>query len=457
MRTNLLDQLPLTPVPIVHSHSAELREMSDFLEQLPEAVRLVHEDLCWRGKRRIDPAKGRDGLAAEQVLRIGILKQLTGQSYEALAFSLVDSSTYRAFCRIGFDQKPMKKSRLQKNIKRVKAETWEAINKMTVLKAKQSGIEEGTKARTDCTVVETNIHHPNDSSLLGDCVRVLTRLMRKAKEKFGLKFTNHRLRAKRRVLGISNAKSMKQRMPLYQDLILVTEATVGDATDIAEQLGSVSCETVMDGALADGIAAELKHFVPLSERVLEQTKRRVLDGETVPAAEKLVSIFEPHTDIIIKGARDIQYGHKVCLTTGASALVTDIVVESGNPSDSTLATKMVARHEKLFGKVPRQVVFDGGFAARENVADIKQMGVKDVVFHKRRGIEVEEMASSKRVYKKLRAFRAGIEATISFLKRSFGLARCTWRSLDSFRAYTQSSVLACNLLVVARHLIAARA
>jgi len=457
MRTNLLDQLPLTPVPIIHSHAAELREMSDFLDQLPEAVRLVHEDLCCRGKRRIDPTKGRDGLAAEQVLRIGLLKQLTGQSYEALAFSLVDSGTYRAFCRIGFDRKPMKKSRLQKNIKRVKAETWEAINKMVILKAKESGIEKGTKARTDCTVVETNIHHPNDSSLLGDCVRVLTRLMRNAKEKFGLKFTNHRLRAKRRVLGISNAKSMKKRMPLYRDLILVTEETVSDAKDIVEGLGSVCCETVVDGAIADGIAAELKHFIPLSERVLEQTKRRVLDGEMVPPTEKLFSIFEPHTDIIIKGARDIQYGHKVCLTTGASTLVTDVVIESGNPSDSVLAPKMIARHEELFSEVPQQAVFDGGFATRDNLDKLKQMGVKDVVFHKRRGIETDEMASSKRVYKQLRAFRAGIEATISFLKRSFGFARCTWRSLDSFRAYTYSSVLACNLLVVARHLLAARA
>ena len=259
-----------------------------------------------------------------------------------------------------------------------------------------------------------------------------------------------------RVLGIRNAKSMTKRMPLYRDLILITEATVKEATEIAEQLGEALCQTATDGALADAIAAEIRHFVPLSHRVLDQTKRRIFDGELVPSTEKLVSIFEPHTDIIIKGARDIEYGHKVCLTTGASALVTDLVVESGNPSDSVLATKMIARHEELFGNVPRQAVLDGGFATRGNLEELKQRGVKDVVFHKRRGIEIEDMSSSKRVYKQLRAFRAGIEATISFLKRSFGFARCTWRSLDSFRAYAQSSVLACNLLVVARHLIAAR-
>ena len=117
---------------------------------------------------------------------------------------------------------------------------------------------------------------------------------------------------------------------------------------------------------------------------------------------------------------------------------------------------MIERQKDLFGKAPRQTSFDGGFATRTNLADLKALGVKDAVFHKRRGIEVEQMASSQRVYKKLRAFRAGIEGTISFLKRAFGLERCTWRSFDSFRAYVHSGALACSLLVVARHVLAAR-
>jgi IS5 family transposase len=190
--------------------------------------------------------------------------------------------------------------------------------------------------------------------------------------------------------------------------------------------------------------------------VLSQTERRVFRGESVPASEKIVSIFEPHTDIIIKDNRETEYGHKICLTTGASALVTDVVVEKGNPADCTLATKMIERHKEAFGTAPRQASFDGGFATRTNLDEIKALGVKDVAFHKRRGIEVEQMTSSQRVYKKLRAFRAGIEGSISFLKRVFGLERCTWRSFDSFRAYVHASVLACNLLVAARHVLAAR-
>ncbi len=456
MRKNLLDQLPLTPATVDHARAAELAAISDLLDTIPEAVSLVHEDLCWRGGRRVNPSKGRDGMSAEHVLRVAILKQHTGLSYDALAFGLVDSSTYRSFCRLGFATRALKKSTLQKNVKRVKPTTWEAINKLVVGKAQELGVENGKKVRTDCTVVESNIHHPTDSTLLGDCVRVLTRLMKRARKAFGFRATSHRLRAKRRVLGISNAKTMKARIPLYRDLITVTEKTLQNAEKVAEQLAQVECSSVADIVEAQAIAAEIQHFIPLVNQALSQTERRVLRGESVPASEKIVSIFEPHTDIIIKGARDVEYGHKICLTTGSSSLVTDVVVEEGNPADSTLATRSIERHRDLFGAPPRQASFDGGFAAQENLSAIKRLGVEDVVFHKRCGIAVEDMTSSKGKYKKLRAFRAGIEGTISFLKRVFGLERCLWRTWESFRAYVHASVLACNLLVVARHLVAAQ-
>ena len=260
MRKNLLDQLPLTPATIDHVHAIELAAMGDLLDQLPEAVALIHEDLCWRGKRRVDPAKGRHGMAAEQVLRAAVLKQHTGASYERLAFGLADSNTYRSFCRIGFNEKPPTRSALQKNVKRVKAETWETIDKMFIAKAAQLGIEKGDKVRADCTVVESNIHHPNDSSLLGDCVRVLVRLMNKASKKFGLTFKNRRLRAKRRVLGISNAKSMKNRRPLYRDLVKVTEETLRQAQDIAEQLDHVHCDAASAVALAE-MGANIENII----------------------------------------------------------------------------------------------------------------------------------------------------------------------------------------------------
>jgi IS5 family transposase len=455
MRKSLLDQLSLTPVPIAHAHAQELVAMGALLDRLPAAVVLVHADLSVRNGRRVDPAKGRDGMAAEQVLRVALLKQQTGLSYERLAFALADSSTYRSFCRLGYEQKTPTKSALQKNVKRVSVSTWEQINRMVVLQARDLGVEKGTKVRTDCLVVESNIHHPTDSSLLWDCVRVLTRLMKRAKKVFGFDFVSHRLRAKRRALEIDNAASAEERKPLYRDLISVTEHTLEQAEGLALKLTSSPIEDLKRFLLATAFVAQIKHFTPLAQQVLSQTERRILRDESVPAKEKLVSIFEPHTSIIIKDDRDIEYGHKICITTGTSSVVTDVVIEEGNPADQTLATRMMKRQTETFGQPPKQAAFDGAFATRANLAEIKALGVTDVVFHKRRGFEIEQMASSERVFKRLRAFRAGIEGTISFLKRVFGLERCTWRSFTSFKAYVQTSVLACNLLVIARRLLAA--
>jgi IS5 family transposase len=453
MRKNLLDQLPLTPATVDHRHAQELATISAVLDHLPEAVRLVHEDLSWRGRKRIDPTRGRDGMAAEQVLRVAILKQMTGFSYEQLAFHLTDSNTYRTFCRLSFAERTLKKSRLQKNVKRVKAETWEAINKMVLLKAKELDIEAGDKVRTDCTVVESNIHHPTDNSLLCDCVRVLVRIMGNAKDEFGIAFTNHSRRAKRRSMKISNAKSLSQRKPLYRDLIKVTDMTIAQAEQVSKQLQQVVPASIVQAVLAEALIGELKQYIGLAHRVVSQAERRVLRGESVPANEKLFSIFETHTDIIIKDNRDPEYGHKICLSTGPSGLVTDLVVEEGNPADSTLATRTIERLKALFGKAPRQASFDGGFASRANLADIKALGVKDVAFNKRCGLEITDMVKSKPIYRALSAFRSGIEGTISFLKPDFGLARCLWRGFASFNAYAHASVLACNLLVLVRHML----
>jgi len=302
----------------------------------------------------------------------------------------------------------------------------------------------------DCTGVETNIHAPTDSSLLWDCVRVLVRLMPQAEELVGFSFTDHSRRAKRRFIGIRSA-SAKKRTRLYRDLLKVTRATACFAEAADAPLMRAEGLDFMSALVAQGVAQELRYYVELTHQVITQTERRVLAGESMPAADKLVSIFETHTDIIKKDRRDPLYGHKLCLSSGASGLVTDCVVEDGNPADSTLAVEMIQRHESLYGWLPRQVAFDGGFASKANLDEIKDMGVEDVAFSKRRGLQVSAMVKSSWVYKRLKRFRAGIEGVISFLKRCFGLRRCTWRSLPSFKAYVWSSVIAANLLIIARH------
>lgn len=204
--------------------------------------------------------------------------------------------------------------------------------------------------------------------------------------------------------------------------------------------------------MAAGLAAEIAHTIELAELVVDQTERRVLHGEEVGAEEKIFSIFEEHTDIIIKDRRDISYGHKLTVTGGRSGLILDWFVENGNPADSTLAVRMIERQREIYGRVPRQAAFDGGYASKENLSAIKDLGVKDVSFSKKRGLEVLDMVKSEWVYRRLRNFRAGIESWLSFLKRSFGLERANWRGQEGFARYVGASIVAANLVTLARHL-----
>ena len=208
------------------------------------------------------------------------------------------------------------------------------------------------------------------------------------------------------------------------------------------------------GALDGTLRAQLEHYLELTRRVAEQTERRGFLGESVPAAEKIVSIFEPHVDIIRKGSRDTVFGHKVYLTVGES-LILDVVVRSGNPADATTVGTMIDRHAARWGVPPKQAVFDGGFTSQANLEELKAAGVEDVVFTRARRIAVDEMAKSAWVYRQLRRFRAGIEGVIGYLKMAYGLCRVTWRGLARFRTYVWASVVSANLMTLARHRMAA--
>jgi IS5 family transposase len=455
MRQARQKQLNLVSDWLAFDHAKELQAIGGLLDEHPTVAELVWQDLAAQGLLK---DTGAEGLSAEQVLRALLIKQLNGFSYRELAFHLADSVTYRRFCQFGWHQGPSK-SALASCIKAIRAETLEKINRLLVGIAEKKKIEDGKKVRVDCTVVESNIHAPLDSNLLWDCVRVVTRLMDQAREIIGAEvtFPNRTRRARRRALGILHARFKEKRKPLYRDLLIVAKETMQSAERVIEVIdralatGSMQLSAQVS---AVGVRKELMHFLALTRRVMAQTTRRVINEESVPAREKLVSIFEEHTDIIVKDQRETLYGHKICLTTGRSTLVTDCTILEGNPADSTLAQQMIDRHIEILGGPPKQVAYDGGFTSKANLASIKAKGVEDVAFSKARSIPIPDMVRSSWVYKKLRDFRAGIEATISFLKRVFGLDRCTWRSLPSFKSYVWSSIVTFNLLVIARHELA---
>lgn len=447
MRENHKTQPTLAEPWLDVPHAKELKVVSDLLDAHPTIGEQVAQD--------IGRENGRPGMTGDQVFRVLFLKQLNEFSYDQLAFHLADSQTYRRFCGFGFTDLIPKRSTLAENLKRIKAETVEAIARDVVLIAADLGIEKARKVRVDSTVVESNIHDPSDSWLLWDCVRTLTRLMKQAIDlgvsDFG--FSNRNKRTKRRAHEIQRAKNARQRRPLYKDLLMVTGEVSRMAESAVVPIQNHSAADMMSAVKLASIAADLTKYLGLTTKVIDQTRRRVFDEATVPAKEKVVSIFEEHTDIIVKAPRETEYGHKIFLTGGASSLILDCVIAEGNPADSSMAVEMIDRQEEIFGRPPLQAAFDGGFASRENVKSIKRAGVKDAVFHKRRGIDIADLAKSRWVFKRLRDFRAGIEGCISFLKRAFGLTRCTWRSLSSFKSYVWSSIVSMNLLMIARHQI----
>jgi IS5 family transposase len=448
MRRSVRDQLSLVPTSFGHSHVRELEAARAVLDAHPEFARWVQADLLAGG---IDPDRGRDGMSGEQVLRALIVKQANGFSYEGLAFHLADSQSYRAFCLFGFADAPPKRSTLQRNIKLVRAETLERVNRVLVRQAQEEGVEDGQRLRGDSTVVEAAIHEPTDSSLLVDCVRVLTRWLRRVGEYVEVPWTNHLRRAKRRGLAIQHAPKAELRVPLYRDLVKVAENTVAAARFSVEELERTFPPEAFQQPELHELRVALVHYIKLANKVLDQTRRRVFEQETVPAPAKIVSIFEPHTNIIRKDRRETLYGHKVFLTAGASGLIVDCFVARGNPTDSTHAVTLAERAVKVLDTKPDQIVFDGGFSSRANLVAIKELGIRDVAFSKAPGIAIKEMVKRTWLYQRLRHFRAGIEGIISFLKRCFGWDRCAWRSWASFRAYTWGSVVAANLVTLARH------
>jgi len=450
MRKKDQKQMPLMITCIDHPHATELKGISKILDDNSIIYKWVWQDLT-RNVTHAD--SGAEGMTAEQIVRAAVIKQMEGFSYDDLAFHLLDSVSYRGFCRIGFADKGFQKSALCHNIKAISSETWEAINRILVAYGQDKGIEKGKQTRIDCTVVSSNIHDPKDSDLLWDCVRVMTRMLHQLNDQsheLSLTFSDHTRRAKKRMLGVMNGKNEKIRKKHYRDLLKVTHDTVNYAQNAISILSSFSFRDIAQSILMKKTVDDLNQVLQLTKRVIEQTTRRVINGEKVPANEKIVSIFEPHTDIIIKDRRDTYYGHKICLSGGPSNLITDCLIVEGNPADSTLTTEMLDRQEEVYGHYPLKVALDGGFASKDNLKAAKIRGIKDVCFAKRRSLKKEDMCRSEGVYKRLRRFRAGIEAGISWLKRSFGLSRCTWKSFRSFKSYVWASIVSANLLTLAR-------
>jgi transposase, IS5 family len=442
MRETRTAQTSLFDVYTKHKFGEFLQKLSCLLDESPEILDLIAEDFRYKTLK----ATGRKGLSIESVFRCMLLKQITGDSYEKLAFHLSDSSSYRSFARLPGHYNPGK-SALSNSIRRMQPQTlqrvFEAINKASF----EQGILDIEQLRIDSTVVKSNIAPPLDSKLLDDGIRVLSRLFAKSRDETGVKLrlTDYRKRSKSLSARIFYSKK-SDKEKLYAELIPLANRVV-DQSDRAMAQVKGRCS---DQARLQPWIEKVRHYRQLLERVINQAQRRVLQGEKVPATEKIYSLFEEHTDIIIKGQRDIEYGHKINLSTDTNGLITILLMEEGNPCDTDRFIPVLQAHQSLYQYVPETTIADGGYASQKNIKAGKLLGVKRVGFHKKKGISLSEMGMKAKTLKVLRNFRAGIEGNISELKRAFGAGKATWKGKEGFWAYVWSSVISYNLTQLVR-------
>ncbi len=428
--------------------SKKLKKISEILEKDMSFLEKVAENFK---TPKCSPV-GAKGMTIEQVVRVAILKQLRQLGYQELYDELNDNISYRRFAKIHECEVPGKTT-LNENIKRISPDGWEEIHKVIIKTAKELGVEKGKRVRMDSTSVESNIHYPTDGELLWDCVRVVDRIIEGVMDEYpgmDIEYHNHTKRAKKRRYRIVNTSSKEKREEAYKDLLKVSRMTGEYGKSCIEQLE----ERVRQGDIEARVYKEdLAGYLESLKTIINQAERRVLEGEKVDTKDKLVSIFETHSDILAKGKRKVVFGHKILLSGGESNLILDCMIERGNWSDAEYFGKGIDRLKEKYDIHPEEITTDGGFASKDNYDYAVGKGIKKILFTKKCSSKIVELVKTSRAYKRLKKFRAGIEGCISAAKRAYGLSRCTWKGWRSFQSYVWLGVIAFNLNIMANALL----
>ena len=447
---------------ITNEYYARYEAVSTVLDQTPKLLDLVHNDL----KRPLEQVN-REGrgrrpeYTTDNLLRILICQVLEGASLREIVVRIDDSNFLRRFTRI--DNGPMMDyTTLCKLKNAIRKDTWNAVNRCLAEYAVQSELIDGDKLRLDTTAVETNVHWPTDSSLLWDVYRTLDRLIRQAREIDHEAVGSRRLqtrRAKRLQQKIARraankGRSAQQLKPLYTQLIRMVEDLFGWARSVRKELATGRRLTsVMDMARAAAIVQQIDHYIELGERVVDQARRRVLEGERVPNEEKLFSIFESHTELLIRGkaGKNVEFGHMIQIQQVDGKFITDYGVFDQRPVEYELLESVLESHKKLFGHYPDELAGDKGYYESMDAIDRLQRKVPMVSIAKKgRRTPEETEREHDALFRLAQCFRAGVEGTISFLKRMLRLARCFNKGWEHFVSTIGQTILAHNLLVLAR-------
>ena len=464
MNTQLEFDFQPSNLKITNEYFERYEKISEILDQNPEIVDLIHRDL-----KKVLKGKGKNGpgrqctYTSDTILRILIAQVIEGEKLRGIVIRIDDSNYLRRFVRIYSG--PMIDYTWLCTLKNaIGAKTWKKINRALAESAAEAELISGERLRMDTTACETNIHWPTDSSLLWDTYRVFSRLITTAREIDPEIAVNRRLNPKKvkklntkiaRLSGKRQTESDGVRS-LYYSLIHRVEAILAWMPDVCGQIRTGLAEDaygVREAIVMEALIKQIEHFHSLGIKVVEQARRRVLEGEKVPNEEKIFSIFEPHTELLKRGkaGKPIEFGHMMVIQQVEGSFITDYEAFENKPVEHALVDAALEAHRELFGENPEEFSADKGFY--ESMSKIKELEQQiAVVSICKKGSRTEEELEreSSPAFKLGQRFRAGVEGSISFLKRALGMFRCLNKGWKHYAATVGATVFVHNLLVLAR-------
>jgi len=443
MKMKLLEPLMIKFTKADWSKNPEFALLDTLLEPHPELIHLVEKDIVSGG---LNSDFGRKDIpSVEQIFRAGIYKELRQLTYRELEYHQSDSRICAQFLKID-ELRPYSFQMYQKYISKIKAENLEkvliAINKIAI----DEGMEDLEKIRVDSTTVETNIHYPTNNSLVWDCIKESNRLLLKLKAEIGdLDYRDYTKHAKKIFYKINNTKVGDKRIDLFKSQLITFTKCINQISNAIKKKDNCSWMGMI--LITDAIK-----FLPTMLKVYSMAERREIKGLIVPNSEKIFSICEQHTDIIVKGAREVEFGHKINLVAGKSSLILVCDICIGNPPDKELYKPALDAIEQNYNTIPRDIACDGGYATMANGIYAQMKGIKNIVFNKVVG-SLQNIVSSVNIETRLKKWRSGIEATISNLKRGFSMFRCEWKGFNHFCAKVMWSAIGYNIRIMTTRFI----
>ena len=450
---------------VTNKYYAKYEAISTLLDQTPAIVDAIHNDLAEALEEAVveDRRGAKFKFTSDMILRIVLCQVIEGASLRQIIIRIDDSNFLRHFVRI-YNGPMIDFTTFDKLKNHITPETWKKVNALLAEAAVKEQLIEGDQLRLDTTAVETNIHWPTDSSLLWDTYRTLARLIERIRETDPVLVGDRRLslkktkRLQQRIAhkASRNPRSAMKLETLYLKLFRLVANILQWSDEIAESLARKIAQdrySALVQATMESCMEALVHYRGLGGHVLDQAQRRIINKESVPNAEKIFSIFEPHTELLKRGkaGKAVEFGHMIQIQQVESKFITDYDVFEAKPVEYELVEPALERHKALFGAYPDTVTADKGYYQRmEEIERLSEIVELVAIAKKGKRTEEQTRRETDPAFRHAQRFRAGVEGTISFLKRVLGLFRCYTQGWEHYKATIGATVLAHNLLILAR-------